>query len=104
MMLSFASLLPADRVALAWVRVLAKAYLANQAFGPLRNLGKFSEAEPLMRHALEVDERTFGPNHQNVATCLNNLAQQLQATNRLREAWRSLNGLVASVHHVRIDP
>jgi hypothetical protein len=78
--------------------------IINCKYDSLNPVGKFSEAEPLMRHALEVDERTFGPIHQNVATCLNNLAQQLQATNRLREAWRSLNGLGASVHHVRIDP
>ena len=62
------------------------AYLANQAFGPLRNLGKFAEAEPLMRRALAVDERTFGPNHPNAATCLNNLAALLHDTNRLEEA------------------
>jgi tetratricopeptide (TPR) repeat protein len=62
------------------------AYLANQAFGPLRNLGNFAEAEPLMRRALAVDERSFGPNHPNVATCLNNLAALLHDTNRLDEA------------------
>jgi tetratricopeptide (TPR) repeat protein len=62
------------------------AYLANQAFGPLRSLSKFAEAEPLMRRALAVDERTFGPNHPNVATCLNNLAALLHDTNRIEEA------------------
>jgi tetratricopeptide (TPR) repeat protein len=62
------------------------AYLANQVFGPLRNLGKFAEAEPLLRRAVAVDERNFGPNHPNVATCLNNLAALLHDTNRLEEA------------------
>jgi tetratricopeptide (TPR) repeat protein len=62
------------------------AYLANQAFGPLRNLGKFAEVEPLMRRAMAVEERTFGPNHSNVATCLNNLAALLYDTNRVEEA------------------
>jgi tetratricopeptide (TPR) repeat protein len=62
------------------------AYLANQVFGPLRNLGNFAEAEPLMRRALSVDERSFGLNHPNVATCLNNLAALLHDTNRLEEA------------------
>jgi tetratricopeptide (TPR) repeat protein len=62
------------------------AYLANQAFGPLRSLGNFAEAEPLMWRALSVDERSFGLNHPNVATCLNNLAALLHDTNRLAEA------------------
>jgi tetratricopeptide (TPR) repeat protein len=77
-------------VAFAWqwlARGAAEgAYLANQAFGPLRNLGKFAEAEPLVRRALAIDERTFGPNHPNVATCLNNLAALLHDTNRMEEA------------------
>ena len=62
------------------------AYLANQVFGPLRNLGKFAEAEELLRRALTFDERTFGLNHPNVATCLNNLAALLHETSRLEEA------------------
>jgi tetratricopeptide (TPR) repeat protein len=61
-------------------------YLANQAFGPLRNLGNFAEAEPLLRRALALDEKRFGLNHPNVATCLNNLAALLHDTNRLKEA------------------
>ena len=44
------------------------------------------EAEPLFRRALAIDERRYGPDHPNVATDLNNLAQLLQATNRLAEA------------------
>ena len=43
-------------------------------------------AEPLYRRALAIDERSFGPEHPNVATSLNNLAQLLKATNRLAEA------------------
>jgi len=43
------------------------AYLANQVFGPLRNLGNFAEAEQLLREALSLDERIFGPDHPNVA-------------------------------------
>jgi hypothetical protein len=39
-----------------------------------------------MRRALAIDEASFGPEHPNVATDLNNLAQLLQATNRLGEA------------------
>ncbi len=38
------------------------------------------------RRALAIDEKSFGPEHPNVAIGLNNLAQLLQATNRLAEA------------------
>jgi tetratricopeptide (TPR) repeat protein len=62
------------------------AYLANGAAGPLQSLGKFADAEPLMRRALAIDEASFGPDHPRVARDLNNLAQLLQATNRLSDA------------------
>ena len=39
-----------------------------------------------MRRALAIDEASYGPDHPNVARDLNNLAQLLQATNRLTEA------------------
>ena len=39
-----------------------------------------------MRRALEIDEQSFGEDHPEVAIDLNNLAQLLQATNRLAEA------------------
>jgi tetratricopeptide (TPR) repeat protein len=39
-----------------------------------------------MRRTLAIDEKGFGPEHPNVAMDLNNLAQLLQATNRLAEA------------------
>ena len=45
-----------------------------------------AEAEPLMRRALDIDEQAYGKEHPNVATDLNNLAQLLQATNRMAEA------------------
>ena len=44
------------------------------------------DAEPLMRRALEIDEASFGGHHPTVAIRLNNLAQLLKATNRVREA------------------
>jgi tetratricopeptide (TPR) repeat protein len=77
-------------VALAWQLLNRNdsegAYLANQVFGPLRNLGNLTEAEQLLRRALSLDERCFGPDHPNVATCLNNLAALLHDSNRLEEA------------------
>ena len=39
-----------------------------------------------MRRALQIDEQSYGSEHPKVATDLNNLAQLLQATNRLDEA------------------
>jgi hypothetical protein len=45
-----------------------------------------SEAERLNRSALTIDERVHGPESTQVAIRLNNLAQLLQATNRLAEA------------------
>jgi tetratricopeptide (TPR) repeat protein len=44
------------------------------------------EAEPLMRRALAIDEKSFGTEHPNVARDLNNLALLLKDTNRLGEA------------------
>jgi hypothetical protein len=44
------------------------------------------EAEPLMRRALTIDERNYGPEHPSVARDLNNLALLLKDTNRLDEA------------------
>ncbi len=44
------------------------------------------EAEPLLRRALSIQERSFGPDHPLVANRLNNLATVLQATNRLSES------------------
>jgi hypothetical protein len=46
----------------------------------------YAEAEPLLRRALAIDERSFGDHHPKVAIELNNLAQLLKATNRLAEA------------------
>ena len=52
----------------------------------LQATNRLSEAEPLMRRALAIDEASFGADHPNVAIRLNNLAQLLKDTNRLAEA------------------
>ena len=52
----------------------------------LQDTNRLSEAEPLMRRALAIDEKSYGPDHPKVATDLNNLAQLLKDTNRLSEA------------------
>lgn len=52
----------------------------------LKDTGRLSDAEPLYRRALTIDEASVGKSHPTVATRLNNLAQLLWATNRLGEA------------------
>ena len=52
----------------------------------LSQTNRLSEAEPLYRRALAIDEKSYGPDHPTVATRLNNLAFLLQDTNRLSEA------------------
>ena len=52
----------------------------------LQGTNRMAEAEPLMRRALAIDEKSLGPEHPEVARNLNNLAQLLKATNRLAEA------------------
>ncbi len=52
----------------------------------LKDTNQLSEAGPLMRRALAIDEASYGPDHPEVATDLNNLALLLRATNRLSEA------------------
>jgi tetratricopeptide (TPR) repeat protein len=62
------------------------AHLMNQLGNLLYAKSLLSEAEPLMRRALEIDEERFGKAHPDVAIRLHNLALLLQATNRLSEA------------------
>ncbi len=71
----------------------AEAAGRETATGLLHNLATYlygradyRGAEELVRRALAIDEKCFGPDHPKVAIRLNNLAQLLQATNRLAEA------------------
>ena len=52
----------------------------------LQATNRAAEAEPLMRLALAMDEKSFGPNHPNVAHSLGNLGDLLYSTNRFAEA------------------
>jgi tetratricopeptide (TPR) repeat protein len=54
----------------------------------LANLARFAEAEPIVRHALQLLESQYGPEHPEAAMTLHILAILLQATNRLTEAER----------------
>lgn len=59
---AFGELDPRLATTLAWVAEL------------YRSQRRFSEAEPLVRRAIEIDEKTNGPDHPNVAMSLNSLA------------------------------
>jgi len=61
-------------------------YAANQLGYFLYNSAQYTEAEPLYKRALAIDEASLGKDHPNVATALNNLAELYRATNRLSEA------------------
>ena len=64
----------------------------------LQATNRLSEAEPLYRRALAIDEKSYGPDHPDVAIRLNNLAELLRATNRLSEAEPLIAALaIASV-------
>jgi tetratricopeptide (TPR) repeat protein len=63
-----------------------QATLFNDLAQVLANINRLAEAEQLMRCALTNYEKSYGPDHPNVAIGLNNLALLLQDTNRLAEA------------------
>ncbi|CAN0519334.1 unnamed protein product [Ectocarpus sp. 12 AP-2014] len=48
--------------------------------------GKYAEAEPLYARATEIWETAFGPDHQTVATALNNRAVLLYKQEKYTEA------------------
>ena len=60
-------------------------HLKNVVKSPLA-ASRLSEAESMMRRALAIYERCYGPDHPNVAFLLHNLALLLQSGNRLSEA------------------
>ena len=47
-----------------------------------RAQGKYTDAEPLHKRALAINEKVLGPEHPRVATSLNNLAELYQAQGR----------------------
>ena len=52
----------------------------------LQNQGKYAEAEPLFRRAIEISEKALGKEHPTVATDYNNLAVLLQDQGKYAEA------------------
>ena len=52
--------------------------------------GKYDEAQPLYRKAIEIGEKTLGKDHPDVATRYNNLADLLQEQVILFVIFRSI--------------
>lgn len=53
----------------------------------LAHAQKYDEAETLYRDSLDVCRRTFGDEHRETATCLDNLAGNLRSQSRFQEAF-----------------
>jgi tetratricopeptide (TPR) repeat protein len=64
---------------------MSRAPLGSLA-GFLEDTNRYNEAEPLYRRALAIDEKSYGPDHSDVGTNLNDLAVLLESTNRDGEA------------------
>ena len=73
---------------------------ARQPGGLLQDTNRLGEAEALYRRALAIHEKSFGPDHPNVAVPLNNLATLLHLAKRLR---RSRAALSPGARHRRED-
>lgn len=58
----------------------------NEYAVSLGAIGRYAEAEPLFREALEIGRASLGPRDPDVAATLNNFAELLRATGRLPEA------------------
>ncbi len=52
----------------------------------LYDAGRYPEAEPLIKRALAIWESALGPNHINVAACVDNLARVYSAEGQYAEA------------------
>ena len=49
-------------------------------------LGRYAEAEPLLKRALDINEKALGPDHPSVGSSLSNLAELYRAQARYAEA------------------
>ena len=48
--------------------------------------GRYADAEPLYKRSLAIREKALGPDHPDVATSLNNLAELYRAQGRYADA------------------
>ena len=69
---NLAPTIPKPRLCYPWLAILYKVQ------------GRYADAEPLYKRALQIYEKALGPDHPNVATNLHNLAQLYVASGPLR--------------------
>ncbi|CAN0281775.1 unnamed protein product, partial [Ectocarpus fasciculatus] len=63
--------------------------------------GKYEEAHPLYLRAIEIGEKTLGPDHPDLAVWLNNRAELLRSqTEPLYERSRAIRECVLGVEHL----
>src|SRR5262245_138444 len=70
----------------AFGQSLEEAARLNQEAIQLFDQGRYADAEPLYKRSLAIQEKTLGPNHPNVASLLNNLAELYEAQGRYADA------------------
>ena len=74
----------------------------NQKVTKLYQAGKYAEAIPLARKALEIREQALGPTHPTVVESLNNLAELEAAQDRFGLAAAFLKrGLIVQDRHIQ---
>jgi len=61
-------------------------HLLNETGEYLRKIAEFTESKSALERALKIDEKTFGPDHPEVAIRINNLGLVLQAQNDMEGA------------------
>jgi len=66
--------------------LLRESKILNQKAISLFKAGKYTDAEPLLKKALEIREKALGPDHPDVAESLNNLAHLYNTTGRHPQA------------------
>jgi CHAT domain-containing protein len=74
---------------------LAEATALDRRAADLSAQGRYTEAEPLFKRALEIRERALGPVHPDVASSLNRLAELYNAQGRFAEAGPLLERALA---------
>jgi tetratricopeptide (TPR) repeat protein len=75
-----------DRFETIEVDLEKTALLQNLVGYYLSAVGRYKEAEPLYRQALEISQRVLGEDHPDTATSYNNVAYNLHAQGRYEEA------------------
>ncbi|MGB6013701.1 MAG: tetratricopeptide repeat protein, partial [Nodosilinea sp.] len=70
----------------AEAEVLQRAERLNQQATELYEAGRYDEAEPFLQEALQIRQTALGPDHPDVATSLNNLAELYRLQGRYGES------------------